>query len=110
MKSLGREGISWRESSGRKGERREGERRDRGECELGNGNSSGIGSVRRWRRVGEWRVGVERKRCGVKRRIRHEVITCHSEDGRMRYIMSKKGRHGIGREKNIVTMMMVMGK
>lgn len=48
---------------------------------------------------------------GVKRRIRHEVITCHSEDdGRMRYIMSKKGQHGIGCEKNIVTIMVVMGK
>ena len=65
MKSLGREGISWRESRGREGERargREGERRDRGECGLGDRNSSG--SVRRRRKVGEWRVGVERKRCG----------------------------------------------
>ena len=36
---------------------------------------------------------------GVKRRIRHEVITCHREDRRVRNKMSKRGQHGIGREK-----------
>ena len=37
------------------------------------------------------RVGVERNGVEVKRRIRHEVITCHREDVRVRNKMSKKG-------------------
>lgn len=34
---------------------------------------------------------MERNGVGVKRRIRHEVITCHRKDVRVRNKMSKKG-------------------
>lgn len=48
------------------------------------------------------RVGVERNGVGVKRRIRHEVITCHREDVRVRNKMSKKGSMELA-AKDIVT-------